>query len=236
MLITDLHSTRYGKNGENLLAVIRREAPDALLFAGDIVDDRKPRTEVYATLRTMAKEFPCFYATGNHEYYKNDADVIKNALMALGFHVLAGNGEIFSAHGEAFFIAGVDDPQRYNKTDNHHDRTIDEEWKKQLAKCKKARPDGMFSILLSHRPELFSYYQESDFDLVLSGHAHGGQFRLPFLLNGFYAPHQGLFPKYAGGLYTLSEGKHLIVSRGLCKNFLPRIFNPPEIIVIEINA
>lgn len=234
LLITDLHSTRYGENGEKLLAVIRREKPAALLFAGDIVDDRKSRTEVYAALRAMAKEFPCFYATGNHEYYKNDADVIKNDLKALGFHVLAGDGELFSANSNRFFIAGVDDPQRYNKTDDHHDRTIDIEWKKQLAACKKARPDGVFSILLSHRPELVSHYEESAFDLVLSGHAHGGQFRIPFLLNGFYAPHQGIFPKFAGGMYPLSEGKKLIVSRGLCKNFLPRIFNPPELIVLEI--
>ena len=233
VLITDLHSTRYGENGEKLLAVIRREKPEALLFAGDIVDDRKPHDEVYALLRTMAKEFPCYYATGNHEYYKKDADIIKRDLRAIGFHVLEGMGEVFSATDDTIFIAGVDDPERYNKTPNHHDRTIDAAWTKQMQDAKRSCPDGAFSILLSHRPELVSYYQKSGFDLVLSGHAHGGQARIPFLLNGLYAPHQGLFPPYAGGRYSLDQTT-LIVSRGLCKNKLPRIFNPPEYIVLEI--
>ena len=233
VLITDLHSTRYGKNGEKLLAAIRPEKPEALLFAGDIVDDRKPRDEVYALLRTMAKEIPCYYATGNHEYYKKDADIIKRDLRAIGFHVLEGTGEVFSTAGDAVFIAGVDDPERYNKTPNHHDRTIDAAWTKQMQDAQKSCPDGTFSILLSHRPELASYYQKSGFDLVLSGHAHGGQARIPFLVNGLYAPHQGLFPPYAGGRYTLDQTT-LIVSRGLCKNMLPRIFNPPEYIVLEI--
>ena len=233
VLITDLHSTRYGKNGEKLLAAIRPEKPEALLFAGDIVDDRKPRDEVYALLRTMAKEFPCYYATGNHEYYKKDADIIKRDLRAIGFHVLEGTGEVFSTAGDAVFIAGVDDPERYNKTPNHHDRTIDAAWTKQMQDAQTSCPDGTFSILLSHRPELASYYQKSGFDLVLSGHAHGGQARIPFLVNGLYAPHQGLFPPYAGGRYTLDQTT-LIVSRGLCKNMLPRIFNPPEYIVLEI--
>ena len=233
VLITDLHSTRYGENGEKLLAVIRREKPEALLFAGDIVDDRKPHDDVYAILPTMAKEFPCYYATGNHEYYKKDADIIKRDLRAIGFHVLEGKGEIFSTAGDTIFIAGVDDPERYNKTPNHHDRTIDAAWTKQMQDAKRSCPDGAFSILLSHRPELVSYYQKSGFDLVLSGHAHGGQARIPFLLNGLYAPHQGLFPPYAGGRYSLDQTT-LIVSRGLCKNKLPRIFNPPEYIVLEI--
>ena len=233
VLITDLHSTRYGENGEKLLAVIRREKPEALLFAGDIVDDRKPHDDVYAILRTMAKEFPCYYATGNHEYYKKDADIIKRDLRAIGFHVLEGMGEVFSATDDTIFIAGVDDPERYNKTPNHHDRTIDAAWTKQMQDAKRSCPDGAFSILLSHRPELVSYYQKSGFDLVLSGHAHGGQARIPFLLNGLYAPHQGLFPPYAGGRYSLDQTT-LIVSRGLCKNKLPRIFNPPEYIVLEI--
>ena len=233
ILFTDLHSTRYGKNGEKLLSVLQKEKPDAVLFSGDIVDDRKPRGEVYEVLCRIAKAFPCYYATGNHEYYQNDADVIKEDLRARGFHVLTGSGEVFTAHGEKIYIAGVDDPQRYNQTEDHHDRTIAPEWEAELTKAKASCPDGCFSILLSHRPELVSYYQKSGFDLILSGHAHGGQARLPFI-NGLYAPHQGLFPKYAGGLYRLSNTSALIVSRGLCKNWIPRIFNPPEYVVIEL--
>ncbi|MDO4733224.1 MAG: metallophosphoesterase, partial [Bacillota bacterium] len=89
------------------------------------------------------------------------------------------------------------------------------------------------SILLSHRPECTAFYESSGFDLELSGHAHGGQLRIPGLLNGLYAPNQGFFPKYAGGLYQLGKTS-LLVSRGLCKSRLPRVFNRPELAIIEL--
>lgn len=90
--------------------------------------------------------------------------------------------------------------------------------------------------MLSHRPERIESYKKYNFDLVLSGHAHGGQVRIPFLLNGLYAPNQGLFPKYAGGLYTHNNLNH-VVSRGLSYNpKLPRIFNPPEIVIVELRG
>ena len=88
---------------------------------------------------------------------------------------------------------------------------------------------------MSHRPDLADLYSGRGFDLVVCGHAHGGQVRIPGILNGLYAPNQGMFPKYAGGHYRLADGKtEMIVSRGLCKNSLPRIFNPPEVVVIDI--
>ena len=91
----------------------------------------------------------------------------------------------------------------------------------------------MVSVLLSHRPELTELYRGSGFDLVVSGHAHGGQVRVPLLLNGLYAPNQGFFPQYAGGLYDL-DGTALAVSRGLSISRLPRVFNPPEAVVIDL--
>ena len=92
-----------------------------------------------------------------------------------------------------------------------------------------------FNILLIHRPENFEHYADLGFDLVLAGHAHGGQWRIPGLLNGLYCPGEGLFPKYAGGLYQI-DGTTMIVSRGLAKesNFVPRIFNRPELVIIDI--
>ena len=106
---------------------------------------------------------------------------------------------------------------------------------KDTVKQLQALLDGeRFSILLSHRPERVEDYAASGFDLVAAGHAHGGQVRIPGLLNGLLAPNQGLFPKYAGGLYDLG-GTELAVSRGLSINpLLPRVFNPPEIVVVEI--
>ena len=91
-----------------------------------------------------------------------------------------------------------------------------------------------FTILLSHRPECFNVYQNKNIDLVLSGHAHGGQFRLPFL-GGVIAPNQGLFPKYDAGIYT-ENGTTMIVSRGIGNSIIPvRINNRPEIVIIELN-
>ena len=97
------------------------------------------------------------------------------------------------------------------------------------------KSDEDFSVLLFHRPENPEEYASLGFDLVLSGHAHGGQWRIPGILNGIYAPHQGFFPKYAGGRYEI-ENTVMIVSRGLAKesNAVPRIFNRPEIVVIDI--
>ena len=93
-----------------------------------------------------------------------------------------------------------------------------------------------FTVLLSHRPELFENYVSRAFDLVLCGHAHGGQWRIPGVLNGLYAPQQGLFPLYAGGKYEKGSTT-MIVSRGLAKETtpIPRIFNPPELVVVTSN-
>ena len=89
-------------------------------------------------------------------------------------------------------------------------------------------------MLLSHRPELVDIYRGSGFDLVVSGHAHGGQVRIPGLVNGLFAPCQGWFPQYAGGVYALGSTT-LVVSRGLCRNELPRVFNRPELVVLTLS-
>ena len=110
------------------------------------------------------------------------------------------------------------------------------EMEEQLKMAEEMVNKEYYTILLSHRPEWIETYQKYAFDLVLCGHAHGGQWRTPFLLNGLYAPHQGLFPKYAGGRYDYATGT-MIVSRGLAREStpVPRIFNRPELVVVELN-
>ena len=109
-------------------------------------------------------------------------------------------------------------------------------WSDQLSAAAKAADPDCFAVLLSHRPERVEDYLAYDFDLVLSGHAHGGQWRLPGLVNGLLAPDQGFFPAYAGGLYRLDENTDLVVSRGLAREStrVPRIFNPPELVIIDV--
>ena len=114
-------------------------------------------------------------------------------------------------------------------------KAADEELQKQINAVNEAVQNGNFTILLSHRPELFEVYADNKMDLVLSGHAHGGQFRLPFV-GGLVAPNQGLFPKYDAGLYT-EENTNMIVSRGIGNSILPfRFNNRPEVILIELES
>ena len=110
---------------------------------------------------------------------------------------------------------------------------LDSRWKEQFWRCCSRTSPDIYSILLSHRPELTKYYRDSGFDLIVAGHAHGGQFRMPGCPGGLLAPHQGFFPRYAGGQYALGSTS-LIVSRGLCINRLPRIYNPPELVLVDL--
>jgi len=217
LILSDLHSSMYGKNQSLLLAKIRELKPDLVFLVGDIVDDKRPQEGALQLLEAIAPEYPCFYVTGNHEFWSGRADNIKKTV---------------TVRGQRIQVCGVDDPDGFEQ-ENFFGQEISPEWDEQLERCKKQLNTDMFSILLSHRPERVSYYTGSGFDLVVSGHAHGGQIRVPWLLNGLYAPNQGFLPKYAGGVYDLGSST-MIVSRGLAKSFIPRIFNPPEIVLVSV--
>ncbi|MPN11952.1 hypothetical protein SDC9_159261 [bioreactor metagenome] len=135
-------------------------------------------------------------------------------------------------NGQKLSICGVDDPDGFDPV--YAEASAFSSWQDELESCQKTTNPSIYSILLSHRPELIEEYTNSGFDLVLAGHAHGGQIRIPGVLNGLYAPDQGFFPKYAGGQYQLGETT-MIVSCGLSlKKGIPRIFNPPELVVIDL--
>jgi predicted MPP superfamily phosphohydrolase len=172
---------------------------------------------------------PVFYVTGNHEIWSRDVDSIKDVFRSYGVTVLE-NETIEVVIGDVpLIIGGAEDPDinRYER------RPL--AWKDEVTEAFSGMNDTeSFRLLLSHRPEQISVYEDLSFDLVLSGHAHGGQVRIPFLFNGLLAPNQGFFPKYAGGLYEHDNFTH-IVSRGVSFNpRLPRVFNPPEIVVIDV--
>lgn len=225
MLITDLHSTIYGENQGELMGKINEEAPDVILLGGDIVDDVRDDRGSRLLLEQIGSKYDCYYVSGNHEYWSERINEIKDMIREYGIRVLEGEG--VALNGE-IALWGVDDPdcqyERYGAVDD---------WYGQLYKCSGSLNENMYNILLSHRPERTEDYKSSNFDVVLSGHAHGGQWRIPFLINGVYAPNQGFFPKYAGGKYELGN-VDMIVSRGLAKSNIPRIFNQPEIVVINI--
>lgn len=230
-VIADLHSSLFGENQSVLAAAIRERRPDALLFVGDMTHGPEPDYRCAMLLDAVAGEYPCFFVSGNHEYWSGRCGDIKDMVRSYGVCVLEGEGKKEKINGQEIYLAGVDDPVMSASVGLWEDDIYDD-WLLQLNRCKNTESD-VYSVLLSHRPELVSFYENSGFDLVVSGHAHGGQVRIPFLINGLYSPNQGYFPKYAGGRYALGDTT-MIVSRGLCVNNLPRVFNRPEIVIVDI--
>lgn len=231
VLITDLHSHIYGEGQEKIVSIIKKQKPDMIMLAGDIADDVEPITGTELFLDAIKEIAPIYYVTGNHEFWSKEIDSIRQVFRKYGVIILENTYEEVNIDGAQFIIGGVDDPDIvfYEKPDF--------DWRLEMKNAFSGLENrSAYKILLSHRPELIELYKETPFDLVLSGHAHGGQVRIPFLLNGLFAPNQGWFPKYAGGLYEYDHFYH-IVSRGVSFNpRLPRIFNPPEIVAIEITG
>lgn len=213
---TDLHDSFFGEDQQELIAAIRAESPDALLLVGDMCENPDEMDGVRALVGGLAGEMPVLYTTGNHECLSGAEEQIKSALRELGATVLEGDSVALGG----IRIAGTDDPLCLTRAD----------WQAQIEGCRAQ--DETFTVLMAHRPERVDSYA-TGFDLVVSGHAHGGQIRIPGLLDGLWAPNQGWFPAYSSGLYPLEEGQ-LVVSRGLCKNVLPRLFNRPELMILHI--
>jgi len=235
-LLTDLHSCRYGENQKNLIEAVQKQNPDIVLLGGDIFDDKVPHKNAELTVKQLAEKYPCYYVTGNHEYWSREVGKILDSIESYGVTVLSGECDTITINGQIINICGVDDPDA--EVYLAEGVPIEEQMNSANEATKKAEKTAgteIFTVLLSHRPELFETYQEYDFDLVLSGHAHGGQWRIPGILNGLFAPNQGLFPEYAGGRYDYTGGT-MIVSRGLARESMPvpRIFNRPEVVIIDV--
>ena len=227
--ISDLHNTQMGKDNEKLLSMLRSAEPDLITITGDLIDSRNTDIEIALQFAEEAvKIAPCYYVTGNHEARVSEYGELKKCLQDLGVIILEDDQTEISLGNESIALIGVNDPSFQTDYLFGDAETVIS------SKLSELQIDG-FTILLSHRPELFDTYVESGVNLVLSGHAHGGQFRLPFV-GGLVAPNQGLFPEYDAGLYT-KENTNMIVSRGVGNSILPfRINNRPEVILIELNC
>ncbi len=225
-LISDLHSCNYGEGQQELLTAVAAQSPDVVLLGGDIVDDepRMPQENAYTAVRGLAERWPTYYVSGNHEYWSGEIEAIKERVSDCGAVLLEGDCLRLSVRGQTLLLGGLDDPAVGEAT-----------WASQLEQVDRTVDPTLFSILLTHRPERVEAYQGTSFDLVLAGHAHGGQWRVPGLINGLIAPNQGLFPAYAGGRYDLG-GPTMIVSRGLAREStcIPRVCNRPELVIIDV--
>lgn len=227
-VIADLHSHIYGRDQQPLLRRIRAQAPHAILLVGDIYDHRVEPEGVRLLLEGIQGLAPVYYVTGNHEYWVGDMEKVLGLFEQYGVTVLDDRWESAVLNGVEVVIAGVNDPVKAQFEEYDPYQAVEQAF--------IDLPADRFSLLLAHRPTWIEAYREYPFDLVVSGHNHGGQVRIPFLLNGLVGPDEGLFPQYPGGLYRHGATTQA-VSRGLAVYWwLPRVFNPPELVMIDVKG
>ena len=225
--ISDLHNAEFGKNNEDLLSSIKEQSPDIIVVTGDIVDSRRTNVQIARDFVNNASEIaPVYYVTGNHEARVPIEDEINNVTLNENVTVLH-NKDVLIEKGESVIqLIGVDDPDY---------KAVKDSTEYMNKRLEKYCSNEYFKILLSHRPELFETYVENEMNVIFSGHAHGGQVRLPFV-GGIIAPHQGFFPTFDAGLFYATNDATMVVSRGLGDSILPlRINNPPELIVVTLD-
>lgn len=225
-VVTDFHSS---DNADDVVAMVTSCAPDAVLMVGDMFDDdtqNRPTERTLSLMRQLSAQYPCYYVSGNHEAWTGEMDALYQQTEEAGVTVLRMSSGVLTVRGQRIALCGIPDP--YEMVFSGAPDT-----EEQLRQALEDVDSADFTVLLAHRPELLAKYAQFPLDLVVSGHAHGGQVRIPGVLNGLYAPNQGWFPKLAGGAYT-QDGTTLIVSRGLAvRTWLPRIFNRPEVVLMR---
>ena len=227
--VSDLHNTEFGEENSDLLELLSEVEPHVIVLTGDLIDSRQTDIEIALDFAGKAVQIaPVYYVSGNHESRVPEYEQLKTGLVDLGVTVLENQKVQITKDGESITLMGIQDPSF--STDYLFGDA--ESVSRQAISSLQNESDG-FTVLLSHRPELFYLYVDTGVDLVFSGHAHGGQFRLPFV-GGLVAPNQGFFPKYDAGQFT-EENTTMIVSRGVGNSIIPfRINNPPELIVVEL--
>ena len=227
--VSDFHNAEIGEENERLLAMIEAAEPDIIAITGDMIDSRRTNIETALDFAEKAvKLAPCYYVNGNHELRVLEYEELKKGLLELGVVVLENESTKTNIKNQEITVIGISDPSlEANELWSVEAEVVNNH----LGELIKA--DDNYKLVLSHRPELLEIYCEAGADLVLTGHAHGGQIRLPFV-GGVIAPHQGFFPEYDGGLY-IKEETNMIVSRGIGNSLFPlRFNNRPEVVLIEL--
>ena len=227
--ISDLHNAKFGKNNQKLVDRIRECEPDIIVLTGDLVDSNHTNVDrAVQFVNEIVKICPVYYVTGNHEYWleKSEYDELMDGLIGAGVVILDDQAVEISRGDAKFRLVGLDDKSLADGTLgtllNNAQNVAHEDSEK-----------NEFTVVLAHEPQYLARYAGTGVDLVLSGHAHGGQFRLPFV-GGIVAPDQGFLPEYTAGEYYMN-GTEMIVSRGLGNSVIPvRLFNYPEIVCVEL--
>ena len=232
--LSDIHGHAYGEDSANLLAMVAEQEPDLIVLTGDLLDQKSQLTMIPPLAKGLSAIAPTYYVTGNHEWSvewggeKDFVHTLKTLLTGNGVTVLSNEYVLLERNGASVVLAGIDDPNGY----------ADQKTPEELAAEVEAEQPGLFTILLAHRNDAFERYAAAGYDLVLSGHGHGGIIRLPFT-DGLLSPARTLFPTWTAGVYTLGDST-LFVSRGLGNNTVPisgfRLFNRPDLAILDLNA
>lgn len=228
--ISDLHNAEFGQENEKLLSMLAETRADIIVLTGDLIDSRNlDLSAAFSFVQKAVKIAPCYFVTGNHESRIPELPKLLRGLDDAGVTILRNEHVMLERNGDSITILGVDDPafrSDYMVGDSGPVLTA--------ALQELMRDDVGYTVLLSHRPEWFQLYRSFGVNLIFSGHAHGGQFRLPFV-GGIIAPNQWFFPEYDAGVFMEGDTS-MVVSRGLGASIIPlRINNRPEIVVAELH-
>lgn len=219
IVLSDLHNQPYGKDMHKLTEIIRREKPDAILMPGDMRGDYRDNHAL--RLFELLKDYPVYYVTGNHEENHTRKNDFLRDIEARGGIILDHTSRIFQKGNTCIEIGGI---ACQEETTPYTVQEINDTF-----------TSGYYRILLSHLPHWMKIYGDTSCDLVVTGHAHGGQFRIPFTKIGVAAPQQGFFPKMIDGIRRVNH-TYILVSRGLVRHYhgIPRLYNDPEIIILDL--
>lgn len=222
-ILSDLHDDLDKVRQEHLLSMIYEIHPDFILMPGDMCEVDKRHNNTLHFLHELKDKYPMFYVTGNHEQRRWDVTELKQLLQNEGVEVLEDRQTTINVNGQLIEIVGMD--ARLH------------EYQLQANQINSLFQTDGYRILISHCPHLINVYDQVECDLIVCGHAHGGQWHIPFIDQPVAAPQQGVFPKYTGGVYDLKQSK-MVVSRGLVKDYhgIPRFYNDPEFVIVDLIA
>lgn len=224
--IADLHSANLEKELEQALEQLQ---PNLIVMTGDLVNrEDRDFTQALSTAALVVRYAPTYFVRGNHEVDNPDYAHLRRGLEEAGVTILEDEGVVLDYHGTALNLVGVKDVNAYPGS----------RWKETVAMGQTAKElfvDGAYHVLLSHRPSLLETYGACGADLVFSGHAHGGQVRLP-ILGAVFAPDQGFWPQVTAGVHTAGQAQ-VVVSRGLGNGTpFPRLWNGPELVAVTLRS
>lgn len=230
-VIADLHNAIYGEKQQPLIDAVIQSKPDLIFIVGDIADSVQAMQGARLLLSHLKPVAPMYYVSGNHEYWSGHVADIKATIASYGVHVLGDTYVRLDIRGSKLILAGIEDEAKTTHLDGKYDQMA------ALSRLSKriSEESGGYKILLSHRPN--AAYAAYPFDLVVSGHVHGGHVRIPILDIGVAGPERQLFPRYCSGAYKIGA-QTLVISRGLSlkRAITPRLYNPPELSVIELGG